>query len=49
MADSIWGLLHYDALPKMFQHYGKSEVDSLLWENAAFKLKDIYNSLVIQR
>lgn len=46
MADAIWGLLHYPALPKMFQHYGKSEVDNLLWENAAFKLKDIYNTLV---
>ncbi len=46
MADAIWGLLHYDALPKMFQQHGKSEVDNLLWENAAFKLKDIYNTLV---
>jgi len=46
MADAIWGLLHYPALPEMFQHYGKSEVDNLLWENAAFKLKDIYNTLV---
>lgn len=46
MADAIWGLLEYKALPKMFQHYGKTEVDSLLWENAAFKLKNIYNSVL---
>jgi len=46
MADAIWGLLQYKALPKMFQRYGKSEVDGLLWENAAFKLKNIYNSLM---
>ncbi len=46
MADAIWGLLHYEALPTMFQHYGKSEVDSLLWENAAFKLKNLYSSLM---
>jgi len=49
MADAIWGLLHYDALPKMFQQYGKSEVDNLLWENAAFKLKEIYNTLVYKQ
>lgn len=46
MADAIWGLLHYDALPKMFQKHGKTEVDNLLWENAAYKLKEIYHSLV---
>lgn len=49
MADAIWGLLHYEALPKMFQQYGKSEVDNLLWENAAYKLKEIYNGLVYKQ
>jgi glycogen synthase len=49
MADAIWGLLQYEALPKMFQQYGKSEVDNLLWENAAYKLKEIYNGLVYKQ
>jgi len=49
MADAIYGLLHYPALSKMFQQYGRSEVDSLLWENAAFKLKEIYSQLVTKQ
>lgn len=49
MADAIWGLLQYEALPAMFQRYGKSEVDTLLWENAAFKLKEIYVKLVNEK
>ncbi len=42
LADAIYGILHYDGLRKMFAKYGKSEVDSLLWENAALKVLDIY-------
>jgi len=41
LADAIYGILHYDGLRKMFARYGKSEVDSLLWENAALKVLDI--------
>ena len=44
LADAIYGILHYDGLRKMFARYGKSEVDSLLWENAALKVLDIYNN-----
>jgi len=44
LADAIYGILHYDGLRKMFAKYGKSEVDSLLWENAAIKVLDVYNS-----
>jgi glycosyltransferase involved in cell wall biosynthesis len=44
LADAIYGILHYDGLRKMFAKYGKSEVDSLLWENAAFKVLEIYNN-----
>jgi glycosyltransferase involved in cell wall biosynthesis len=44
LADAIYGILHYDGLKKMFAIYGKSEVDSLKWENAAFKVLDIYNN-----
>ena len=45
IADSIYGLLHYEGLSKMFRRYGKDEVDSLKWENAAIKINNIYNSL----
>ncbi len=45
MADAIHGLLHYEALSKMFMKYGKSEVDNLKWENAAFKVKHVYEQL----
>lgn len=46
MADSIYGLLHYDGLSKMFRKYGKSEVESLKWENAAYHIKNLYLSLL---
>ncbi len=42
MADAIYGLLHYDALSKMFIRYGKDEVDKMKWDNAAGLVKDIY-------
>lgn len=44
MADSIYGLLHYEGLSKMFRKYGKDEVDSLKWENAAYHVKQVYES-----
>ena len=47
MADAIYGVIKYDSLSKMFYKYGKAEVDNLKWENAALKVKNIYdNSLV---
>lgn len=46
MADSIHGLLHYDALSRMFIRHGKSEVDNLKWENAAFKVKKVYEQFL---
>ncbi|MCF8236026.1 MAG: glycosyltransferase family 4 protein [Bacteroidales bacterium] len=46
MADAIHGLLHYDALSRMFRKYGKSEVENLKWENAAFHVKNIYSELL---
>lgn len=42
MADAIYGLLHYDALSKMFVRYGKDEVDNMKWDNAAKSVKDLY-------
>jgi glycosyltransferase involved in cell wall biosynthesis len=48
MADAIYGLLHYKALSQMFVKYGREEVDNLKWENAAKKILDVYNSVVIE-
>lgn len=46
MADAIYGILNYDALGITFRKYGKTEVDNLKWENAAARVKEIYDSLV---
>jgi len=48
MADSIYGLLHYSALSRMFVKYGKEEVDNMKWDNAAFKVKNIYHQAISQ-
>jgi glycosyltransferase involved in cell wall biosynthesis len=45
MADAIYGLLHYPGAQKMFNQYGKSEVESLKWEHAALKVKDVYTEM----
>lgn len=45
LADSIWGLIHYDGLSKMFVSMGKTEVDNMKWDNAASKVIDVYQSL----
>lgn len=45
MADAIYGLLHYESLGKMFRKYGKDEVNSLKWDNAAYKIVQVYQSL----
>ena len=46
LADAIYGILHYDALRKMFVSYGKTEVDNLKWENAAINVIEVYNKAV---
>jgi len=46
MADAIYGMLHYEGLSKMFIKYGKQEVESLRWENSAYKVKEVYKSLL---
>ena len=48
MADSIYGLVHYPGLSKMFINHGKSEVDKLKWENAAFEVSRIYKEMLNQ-
>ncbi len=42
MADSIYGLIHYRALPRMFKNFGKAEVDNLKWDNSAAKVIQVY-------
>lgn len=46
MADSIYGLLNYEALSTYFKRYGQEEVNSLKWENAALEVKKIYKSVL---
>lgn len=46
MADSIYGLCHYDALADMFKEHGKTEVESLKWEDAARKVKEVYENVL---
>ncbi len=46
MADSIYALLHYPALSKMFRIYGKTEVENIKWDQAGLKVKNIYKQLL---
>jgi len=46
MADSIYGLLNYDALPTMFKKYGKDEVNNIKWDQAASKVVEIYQKFL---
>lgn len=46
MADAIYGLLAYPALSHMAVRCGMDEVNSLKWENAAKKLKNIYGEVI---
>ncbi len=45
LADAIYGLLKYSALSQMAGRCGLDEVNTLKWENAAFKLKQIYEEV----
>jgi hypothetical protein len=46
MADAIYGLCHYDALSDVFKKFGKEEVENLKWDDAAIKVKEVYNPLM---
>ncbi len=46
LADAIYGLLHYHALSETFKLYGKEEVESLKWDDAALKVKEVYEGVV---
>lgn len=45
LADAIYALLSYPALFHFTSKYGLQEVNALKWEDAAFKLKCIYEDL----
>ena len=49
MADSIYALLHYDGIRKLFKKYGKQEVINLRWDNAAYLVKVLYQKLLGKR
>ena len=42
LADAIYGILNYPALTKMFIRLGDKEVENLKWDNAALKVKQVY-------
>src|SRR5574344_1698451 len=46
MADAIYGLINYPALNRMASKEGLDEVNTLKWDNAAVKIKDIYQSIL---
>ncbi len=45
MADAIYGIISYDALPQMFKENAKKEADSIKWDNAAKRIKEVYKNL----
>ena len=46
MADEIYALLQYPALADFASKYGYDEVNTLKWNNAAAKIKSVYESVV---
>lgn len=46
LADAIHGLLAYPALAKMFAEKGLNEVTGLKWDNAAAKIKAVYEDAI---
>ena len=46
MADAIYGLISYPSLNKMFAEKGREEVTRLKWNNAAAKIKQVYQDAI---
>jgi len=46
MADAIYGLITYPSLNKMFAEKGLEEVTRLKWNNAAAKIKAVYQAAI---
>lgn len=49
MADDIYALLNYPVLSKFASEHGFEEVNQLKWNNSAAKIKDVYESVVINK
>lgn len=49
LADAIYGLLTYPALSAMTVRCGLEEVNALKWDNAALKVKQIYESVTEEK
>ena len=45
IADSIYGILNYKGIQEMCNKYSRQEVNNLKWENAARKVKELYESV----
>ncbi len=46
MADSIFALLHYNGISKMFRHFGNEELKRLKWEHVAEKIFNLYDQTI---
>ncbi|MBO5194320.1 MAG: glycosyltransferase [Bacteroidales bacterium] len=46
MSDAIYGLLNYPAIARLASRCGYDEVNSLKWNNAAYKIKQVYESVI---
>lgn len=46
LADAIYGLIEYPALSDMFSSKGLEEVTSLKWNDAAAKIKTVYETVI---
>ena len=46
MADELYALLQYPALADFASKYGYDEVNTLKWNNAAAKIKSVYESVI---
>lgn len=42
LADAIYALVTYQGISDMFRKYVRHEVENLKWENAAYKVKEVY-------
>ena len=46
LADAIYGLIQYPALAGMFASKGLEEVTNLKWNDAAAKIKTVYEAVI---
>ncbi|PLX25722.1 MAG: 4-alpha-glucanotransferase [Salinivirgaceae bacterium] len=46
MADAIYGLINYKGVSGLFRRFGKDEVHSLKWDNAAAHVLEVYKSVL---